>query len=190
MTLSSFINTTKPRNTSYCPPVSLSSNQKSKRQLESPTHRFPPYQSPTMPFREWATSLKSSRTSSLDPSSRRISETSLSNTDINDSERTLVGTLEVQDLHYYPSGQGRRSLSVVSPTPSHQQQPQVNHQSKDGGCIQRRIDYFVIEDDRYAVRFGNYTGVWAGNAGVSVPQTRSRYFGDHIHQHAYNTNKV
>ncbi|KHN97607.1 uncharacterized protein MAM_04622 [Metarhizium album ARSEF 1941] len=145
-----------------------------------------------MPFREWATSLKSSRRCSLDTSTRRISETSLSNMDVNDSEHTLVDTLEVQDLYLYGDGdhhQERRSLSAHSSTASHGPRPQSNSQTKDTGCIERRVDYFVVEDDRYAVRFGNYTGIWAGNAGGSVPQTRSRYFGDHIHQHAYHTNK-
>ncbi|OAA38351.1 hypothetical protein NOR_06741 [Metarhizium rileyi] len=134
-----------------------------------------------MPFREWATSLRSSsRRWSLDSSNRRVMALSMSIMDINDSERTLVGTLEVQDLHHFAVDEERQS------SPSRRQRPQPTEQAKDAGSIERRIDYCVVEDDRYAVRFGNYTGVWAGNAGRSVPQTRSRYFGDHIHQHAYN----
>ncbi|OAQ62390.1 hypothetical protein VFPPC_14139 [Pochonia chlamydosporia 170] len=129
--------------------------------------------------KEWATSFKSSRRSSLDPS--RTSQVSLSNMDVNDSERTLVNThtLEVQDLQTCTSEQSQDRRSSAS---SSSDQPS---QAKDTRSIERRVDYCVVEDDRYAVRFGNYTGVWAGDAADSVPQTRSRYFGDHIHQQAY-----
>ncbi|KND89059.1 hypothetical protein TOPH_06267 [Tolypocladium ophioglossoides CBS 100239] len=53
--------------------------------------------------------------------------------------------------------------------------------------IQRRIDVCVMaEDERAPVKSGNYTGVWSGDkSGRPVPQTRSRYFGDHIYQRAY-----
>lgn len=112
--------------------------------------------------------------SSLDLT-RRVSEISLSKMDANDSERTLVGTLEVEDLDSRMSPHGQRRHSNSSP----------DYRSQKDGAIELRVDFFVVEDDRYAVRLGNYTGVWAGTASGSIPQTRSRYFGDHIHQHAY-----
>jgi hypothetical protein len=101
--------------------------------------------------------------------------------DISDSEHTLVGTLDIQDLDHYAAADNRRRSSTS---------PQPQTQQKDTGSIERRVDYCVVKDDQYAIRFGNYTGVWAGNHGNPVPQTRSRYFGDHIHQHAYSTNKA
>ncbi|KAK2592561.1 hypothetical protein QQS21_009741 [Conoideocrella luteorostrata] len=144
--------------------------------------------------KNWATSF--AKTSSRDTSCRRrssvaesyvrrISETSLSNMDVNDSERTLVDTLEVEDMQPYDVCQQRRESRASSATASHQNQHSAK-EYKGPRSIERRVDYCVVEDDRCAVQFGNYTGVWAGSPGSSVPQKRSRYFGDHIHQNAYN----
>ncbi|KAM4062162.1 hypothetical protein HRG_009010 [Hirsutella rhossiliensis] len=62
--------------------------------------------------------------------------------------------------------------------------PHTGSGEKDGRGIQRRVEVCVREDDEvYLVKNGNYTGVWSGAHGGR--QTRSRYFGDHIHQLAY-----
>ncbi|KAJ6441565.1 benzoate 4-monooxygenase cytochrome P450 [Purpureocillium lavendulum] len=55
--------------------------------------------------------------------------------------------------------------------------------------IQRRVEVCVVAaaphaQGRHASESGNYTGVWSG-PGEGVTQTRSRFFGDHIHQRAY-----
>lgn len=64
---------------------------------------------------------------------------------------------------------------------------EANSDAKGGGSekgIQRRVEVCVREDDDvYLVKNGNYTGVWSGDQ--SGRQTRSRFFGDHIHQQAY-----
>ncbi|PNY25690.1 Uncharacterized protein TCAP_04371 [Tolypocladium capitatum] len=55
--------------------------------------------------------------------------------------------------------------------------------------IQRRVDFCVCvmaDDAKGRAKTGNYTGVWSGDkGGRPVPQTRSRYFGDHVHQRMY-----
>ncbi|UNI16409.1 hypothetical protein JDV02_002843 [Purpureocillium takamizusanense] len=51
--------------------------------------------------------------------------------------------------------------------------------------IQRRVEVCVVaEQDGPEATSGNYTGVWTGSKG-RVLQTRSKFFGDHIHQRAY-----
>ncbi|GAB0134020.1 hypothetical protein EsDP_00002406 [Epichloe bromicola] len=149
--------------------------------------------------KDWASSLANinsresscrRRASIADSYFRRISETSISNMDVNDSERTLVGSLEVEDMHSsygMDQEQRQRQLSASSATCRKQGQEMEKDNTKDRTSIERRVDYCVVEDDRYALELGNYTGVWAGNTCGSVPQTRSRYFGDHIHQSAYNS---
>ncbi|QPG95610.1 hypothetical protein C2857_001371 [Epichloe festucae Fl1] len=148
--------------------------------------------------KHWASSLANinsrefscrRRASIADSYVRRISETSISNMDVNDSERTLVGSLEVEDMHSYgvDQEQRRRQLSAAPATSRKQGREMEKDKTKYRRSIERRVDYCVVEDDRYALQLGNYTGVWAGNTCGSVPQTRSRYFGDHIHQSAYNS---
>ncbi|KZZ93854.1 hypothetical protein AAL_05570 [Moelleriella libera RCEF 2490] len=104
--------------------------------------------------------------------------------DINDSEGTLVSTTEIQDAQRQPLKQPRESLTTDSIV-ERQAQGDLGRNSRDAGSIERRVDYCVVEEAQDAAQYGNYTGVWAGETADSVPQTRSRYFGDHIHQNAY-----
>lgn len=86
---------------------------------------------------------------------------------MNGSEETMVGTLYLQEK--------------TDPNP----RPSPGDESERR--IQRRVAVCVVaEDERAPVESGNYTGVWSGDrGGRPVPQTRSRYFGDHIHQRTY-----
>ncbi|KAG6274073.1 hypothetical protein E4U47_001652 [Claviceps purpurea] len=118
----------------------------------------------------------------------RTSGPCFSKSNINDSERTLVDAMETGNKPVCgPDGQRQRQLSSFSASSDEgQAQSMDDNRTKYQGSIKRRVDYCVVEDDQVAVELGNYTGVWAGDTGESVPQVRSRYFGDHIHQNAYH----
>ncbi|KAG6312558.1 hypothetical protein E4U44_003247 [Claviceps purpurea] len=118
----------------------------------------------------------------------RTSGPCFSKSNINDSERTLVDAMETGNKPACgPDGQRQRQLSSFSASSDKgQAQSMDDNRTKYQGSIKRRVDYCVVEDDQVAVELGNYTGVWAGDTGESVPQVRSRYFGDHIHQNAYH----
>ncbi|KAG5981076.1 hypothetical protein E4U55_003326 [Claviceps digitariae] len=122
------------------------------------------------------------------PSTRRISETCFFEMDVNNSEKTLVGGMEMENMPCCDLDQQRHRQLSTSSAASREQEHRTEKVPKDQGSIERRVDYCVVQDDRFAEEFGNYTGIWAGDADNSAPQTRSRYFGDHIHQNAYYGN--
>ncbi len=85
-----------------------------------------------------------------------------------ESQNTCVGTVYVIDV----SEKVETEVEVVAAAES---EPQ----------IQRRVEVCVVaEQDECKPTSGNYTGVWSGAEGKAL-QTRSRFFGDHIHQRAY-----
>ncbi|KAG5923896.1 hypothetical protein E4U42_004807 [Claviceps africana] len=119
------------------------------------------------------------------PSARRISETCLVEVGVNNSETTLVNALDMDNMACCDRDQERQRQLSTSSAASREREQGTGKNTKDQGSIECRVDYYVVEDDRFAGKFGNYTGIWAGETGDAVPQTRSRYFGDHIHQSAY-----
>lgn len=103
----------------------------------------------------------------------------------NDSQGTLVGSLDADDFSQYGVDQQLRGSLPDPTTPARQYSPRCGTALRDAGSIELRVDYFVSEDDDCALRHGNYTGVWAGDSGASIPLTRSHYFADHVHQSVY-----
>ncbi|KAG6004481.1 hypothetical protein E4U21_001053 [Claviceps maximensis] len=109
--------------------------------------------------------------------------------DANNSERTLVNVLEMEKLSScHLDNKRQRQLSTSTAASQEHEQNTGKNNIKDGRTIECRVDYCVVQDDRFAEELGNYTGIWAGDTGKSVPQIRSRYFGDHIHQNSYYYN--
>ncbi|KAG5914134.1 hypothetical protein E4U53_004704 [Claviceps sorghi] len=119
------------------------------------------------------------------PSARRISGPCFSGMDVNNSETTLVDALNMENMPCCDLDRQRQRQLSTSSAASRGQEHDAEKNTKDAGSIECRVDYCVVQDDRFAGKFGNYTGIWAGETGDAVPQIRSRYFGDHIHQSAY-----
>ncbi|KAG6000491.1 hypothetical protein E4U43_001587 [Claviceps pusilla] len=118
-------------------------------------------------------------------STRCVSEACFFVMDANNSQKTLANALEMETMPCCDPDQPRqRQLSTASAA-SREQDRGTEKNTKDRGSIKCRVDYCVVQDDRFAEKFGNYTGIWAGDTGNSVPRIRSRYFGDHVHQNAY-----